>query len=289
MGRIPSVPDRRRWRGRSAVVASSVLALTGCSTASRDNWERFGLPEGVTVEAGIVQNLWSGSWIAALAVGVAVWALIMWSAAAFRRRRGEAGLPPQVRYNIPIEVLYTVLPFIIIAVLFFFTARDESRILARSAEVENEINIVGKQWSWDFNYTKSNGRTDAPVYEVGTPGSPPTLVLPRGERVRFLLTSRDVIHSFWVPAFLFKMDVIPGRDNEFEVVPQKAGYYVGKCAEFCGLDHARMLFNTRVVEPAEYDAYLRSLAAAGKTGSLPATLGPDGTGADVETESEVRQ
>jgi cytochrome c oxidase subunit 2 len=114
------------------------------------------------------------------------------------------------------------------------------------------------------------------VYEVGTPGektpgnpSPgPTLYLPKGETVQFILTSRDVIHSFWVLPFLFKQDVIPGHTNSFEVTPNKEGIFRGKCAELCGVDHARMLFNVKVVSPEEYRAHLKELAKKGQTGYI---------------------
>ena len=228
----------------------------------------MGLPEGITNHTDRITTLWQGAWIALLVVGALVWGLLLFAAVAYRRKPTDEGLPPQVRYNLPIEVTYTVLPLVIVAVYFFFTARDEAEILEVSSNVENEINVVGKRWSWDFNYTTEG------VFESGIPGEPPTLVLPRGESVKFVLTARDVIHSFWVPAFQFKLDMIPGRINEFEVTPTKTGEFRGRCAELCGTDHSRMLFNVEVVEPAEYDAYIDTLRAAGQTGELSAELGP---------------
>jgi cytochrome c oxidase subunit II len=102
---------------------------------------------------------------------------------------------------------------------------------------------------------------------TGTPGEPPTLYLPQGESVQFRLESNDVIHSFWVPAFLFKMDVIPGRVNTFEITPKQLGRFRGRCAELCGQDHARMLFNVKVVTPAEYQDYLSRLETRLANGS----------------------
>ena len=77
-----------------------------------------------------------------------------------------------------------------------------------------------------------------------------------------------MIHSFWVPAFLFKMDVIPGRTNQFEVTPNKEGTFIGKCAELCGVDHSRMLFTVKVVSQAEFDAHMQELRAKGQIGQL---------------------
>ncbi len=257
-----------QWRRHASVVIAVVgvlLTLSGCSS----DWARGGLPEGATDQSQSVQNLWMGAWIAALIVGVGVWGMILWACVAYRRKRHDAPLPPQVRYNVPIEALYSVLPFIIIAVMFTFVARDQSQMTKLSDHPDQVITVIGRQWSWDFAYTTAN------TYESGTPDQPPTLYLPKGQKVRFKLEAMDVIHSFWVPEFLFKRDVIPGRTNEFEVTPQRLGTFAGKCAELCGQDHARMLFQVRVVEPDEYQAHLEALKAQGHVGMLPVEqLGP---------------
>ena len=245
----------RRTRPLLLVVLVALVA-TGCAS---EDLPTLGMPErDATDQAPRILSLWQGSWIAALAVGALVWGLIIWSAIFHRRRRGETGLPPQTRYNIPIEVLYTVVPLIAISVFFFFTVRDQNEIMKVSSSPDHQITVTGVQWSWQFNYTSDGGRA---ATVTGTPGKPPTLVLPQGESVRFTLLSDDVIHSFWVPAFLFKLDVIPGNRNSFEITPKKIGSYAGKCAELCGQDHSRMLFNVEVVPPDEYDSYVADLEA----------------------------
>jgi cytochrome c oxidase subunit 2 len=110
-------------------------------------------------------------------------------------------------------------------------------------------------------------------------------VLPVGETVRVDLTSPDVIHSFWVPAFLFKMDVVPGRTNSLSFTPTREGEFVGRCAELCGAYHSRMLFNLEVVSPDEYAAHLRDLAEQGNTG-----IARGGANADTQVgiEEEVQ-
>jgi cytochrome c oxidase subunit 2 len=227
----------------------------------------------VTQGAERVTNLWVGSWIAALTVGVLVWGLILWCVVAYRRRKDDDGsLPVQLRYNVPLEILYTVVPVLMIAVLFYYTQRDESALLDTSTEPDVVVNVVGKQWSWDFNYVNED------TYEAGThaqlTGKPgveetlPTLYLPVNKRTEFQLTSRDVIHSFWVPAFLQKLDMIPGKVNRFQVMPTQTGDFQGKCAELCGAYHSQMLFNVKVVEQAQYDAHIAELKAKGNTGQL---------------------
>ena len=163
-----------------------------------------------------------------------------------------------------------------VVVLFYYTARDETELLDTSEPADVTVNVVGKQWSWDFNYVEDE------VHEVGTqaimtgePGAVetiPTLYLPVGERIEFVLTARDVIHSFWVPVFLQKMDMIPGRINRFQIVPTQEGTFAGKCAELCGTYHSQMLFNVKVVPRSEYEQHVAELRAAGQTGLLNNTL-----------------
>jgi cytochrome c oxidase subunit 2 len=199
----------------------------------------------------------------------------------YRRRKNTTGLPPQVRYNIPLEILYTVVPLMFVGGLFWMTVDAQADIVDTSATPDLTINVVGKQWSWDFNYLDEN------VYETGVQaeltGKPgveatlPTLYLPVNQRVEFLLTSRDVIHSFWIPTFLFKLDAIPGVENRFQVVPQREGVFQGKCSELCGEYHSEMLFNVAVVNQAEFDKHMAELRAKGQTGKLDTNLGRSDT------------
>ena len=280
---------RRRALWVPAVLVAGML-LSGCTREIARGW----LPSTVdtTNQTGRIMALWNGSWEAALAVGVLVWGLILWAAIAYRRRRDDTGFPAQVRYNIPLEILYTIVPLMMIAVLFFYTASYETAIADVSAKPDVTINVVGKQWAWDFNYLQQGGQ-QLNVYEAGVKGelngSPgveqqlPTLYLPVDRRVEFELTSRDVNHSFWIPAFLYKMDLIAGVRNKFQLVPKTIGDYRGKCAELCGEYHSEMLFNVKVVSQADFDAHMSQLRAQGNVGVLDSNLGrtytPPGPGA----------
>ncbi|GAA4922852.1 cytochrome c oxidase subunit II [Streptomyces coeruleoprunus] len=299
--------SRRPMRRKLPQVLTAGLILataTGCSYSWKD-FPRLGMPTPVTEEAPRILSLWQGSWAAALVVGVLVWGLILWAVIFHRRSRTKVEVPHQTRYNMPIEALYTVTPLLIVSVLFYFTARDESKLLAMSEKPTHTINVVGYQWSWGFNYIENvdgDAATGAKapkelaaipdrwqkqfpagaegVYDAGIPGTRnpqtgnpgPTLWLPKGEKVRFVLTSRDVIHSFWVVPFLFKQDVIPGHTNAFEVTPTEEGTFLGKCAELCGVDHSRMLFNVKVVSPERYQQHLKELAEKGQTGFIPSGI-----------------
>lgn len=268
-------PRRRRWgAARTAVLAAVVaIAVTGCSAEAQRGWMP-GNDDGtqVTNQTERITNLWVGSWIAALAVGVIVWGLILWCVTVYRKRKDDDVLPIQLRYHVPLEIMYTVIPVLMIGVFFAYTARDMSALEDTSAEPDVTVEVYGKQWSWDFNYLDEDvWDTGVHVDDIGAPGNPetlPTLYLPVDQRVEFHLRSRDVIHSFWVPAFLYKKDMFPQDLRVFQVVPTAEGVYAGKCAEFCGEHHSGMLFNVAVVSQEEYDAHIESLREAGQTGRL---------------------
>ena len=258
----------------SAAAVLTTLLATGCSAETTQQWKRLGLPEGASDRTPYTESLWMGAWIAALIIGFAVWGLMLYVVVRYRRRSEDA--PRQTRYNLPLEALYTLAPFAIIGALFFYTIENGNKVIAMSDNPANTVNVVGFQWQWAFNYQEQvPGETEPGVWETGTPARPAELWLPVNESVRFNLNSPDVIHSFWVPAFYFKLDVIPGRANKFELTPTKLGTFAGKCAELCGLYHARMTFNVKVVTRAEYDAHLKDLADRGQTGAV--TGGQDST------------
>ncbi|GAB2752886.1 cytochrome c oxidase subunit II [Nocardioides salsibiostraticola] len=246
------------------------LFLTGCSAASEDqsSFERLAMPVPVTVEGESTLELWQGAWIAALVTGVIVWGLIFYAIWRFRRRSDDE-IPVQTRYNLPLEIFYTIFPIIMVVVFFSHTVRVQNIVLEEDATPDNVVTVVGQQWSWTFNHPYEGQN----VYEVGDGDTIPTLYLPVGETTRFELRSPDVIHDFGVPGFLMKMDVIPGQDNSFQVTPKRVGTYAGKCYELCGTYHSRMLFNVEVVEPAEYDDYLANQAANNFISEEP-ILGP---------------
>ncbi len=264
---------------RVAALAVVLAALTGCTN---DTFTRIGFPNPITKQGQTTLHLWQGSWIAGMCVAVVVWGLILW-AVVFHRKRGDR-LPPQVRYNLPIEILYTALPFVLIAVLFYYTAKDEDYLDNLSANPAVTVNVIGYQWSWQFQYPqyKASDTTTGVVTDNGVsyPGPLPVLELPKGETVRFNLTSPDVIHSFWVPQFLFKRDVIPGHPNHFEITLTRTGTYTGHCSELCGLYHSRMLFTLKVVTPAQFRQWIsaRQAASSSSSSGQPATATASGSG-----------
>ena len=278
------LPRRARRTATYAVVATGLLLLGSCSSADRTQIERFAMPEGATDRAPAIFELWKWSWVAALLVGALVWGLIGYACFRYRRRNVDE-VPVQTRYHLPIEILYTAAPLIMVLVLFYFTVETQNEVLAEVPDPDHEITVVGHQWSWTFNYVEEDAVDGQTVHFVGTTAHEPTLVLPLDETVKVNLRSPDVIHSFWVPAFLFKLDVVPGRVNSFSFTPTREGTFEGRCAELCGVYHSRMLFDVEVVSPEEYDAYLQRLEAQGNVG-----LNTGNTNADdvVGLEEEVQ-
>ena len=235
-----------RVAGRIALLAGAALLAGSC-----EGVPRFGVPDPATKDGDRILSLWQGSVLTALAVGAVVWSLLAWSVFRYRRRGSGQGLPGQRADNLPVEILYTVTPVLIVAVLFGFTVFTQEKVTARVAKPDVVVEVTGYQWQWQFRYP------DEGVVLLGTPREPrPTMVLPVGATVRFHLRTTDVIHSFWVPRFLKKLDMVPGLENEMDVVVEEPGTFPGRCAEFCGLDHARMDFQVEAVSPDAYRAWL---------------------------------
>jgi cytochrome c oxidase subunit 2 len=260
-----------------------VLTLTGCEMPNNEFW-RFGWPNGITEQSQEMRRLWTGSVIAALLVGFAVWGLILWSVVRHRKRSDE--LPKQTAYNLPLEIVYTILPFLIIAGLFFFTVVVQDKVLKRSDNPDETIAVRAFKWNWEFTYPDAKGQDGQPVSTVGTTSQVPILVLPTDRKIRFELTSADVIHSFWVPEFLFKLDVIPGnengRNNVFEVTVHEKGAYVGRCAELCGTYHAYMNFEVRSVPSGDFDAYISARESGLSTYEALESIGQPGQATTTE-------
>ncbi|CAB4545700.1 unannotated protein [freshwater metagenome] len=236
------------------LIAPALLVLTGCSQVSG-----LGFEENLSSVNDISLSLWQGAWIAAGVVGLITLILIVWPAIFHRKKVGAPEFPKQTQYNVPVEIAYTIIPFIIVAVLFYFTAVKESQIVEKSpTTVAHEIGVEGIQWSWQFSYPEAGPK----AIVTGTPAQPPTLYVPLGERVRYTITSNDVVHGFWIPAFMIQIQNLPGVTNHLEFTANKLGTYPGRCNILCGRNHTQMIFSVKVVTPSEYKSYLETLKAA---------------------------
>jgi cytochrome c oxidase subunit 2 len=273
---------RSKRRIRWAIIPlgiATAATLAACTPTELNGFLPGFVEDGTptTNRTEMVSGLWVNSWIVLLAVGVITWGLMGWAAIVYRRRRGQTGLPVQMRYNMPIEIFYTVVPLILVIGFFAFTARDQSILETQYDDPDVSITAIGKQWAWDFQYNAED--EDDTVWTMGIQAQPaangdvdqaelPTLVLPVDQTVKIQLQSRDVIHSFWIIDFLYKKDMYIGKDNYWSFTPTREGTYAGKCAELCGEYHSMMLFNVEVVSEAEYEEYLETLRDAGQTGDI---------------------
>jgi len=246
---------RRRTRVVGAAFAAAVL-LTSCAST-------FGFPHAGDAQGRDIDDLWRVSFWASVGVAAIVYGLILWSILRYRAR-GRTDAPPQFRQHLGLEITYTAIPILIVAVLFVVTVRTERSVLSLSPAPARTVHVDAYAWGWRFSYDGTG------IVVASTPNAPgPQLVLPQGEPTRIVLTSSDVVHSFFVPGFLFKRDAIPGRVTEFQFTPERAGTYEGACAEFCGLNHAFMRFSVRVVSSSAFASWVAEQQASAGASPSP--------------------
>jgi cytochrome c oxidase subunit 2 len=249
---------RTKRAGLVALLGLTAVLVSGCST---DEVVRFGWPEGITPQAERMRELWSWSVITALAVGVVVWGLIFWTTTFHRKKEGSPEFPRQTQYNLPLEIVYTIIPFLMVAVLFYFTVITQNFVDKKIANPDVEINVTAFQWNWDFSYPGQTTPDGADVSTIGSSSEIPLLVVPTNKTVQFTLSSQDVIHGFYVPELLFKRDVFPrpernNTENVFQVQVEKQGAFVGRCTEMCGQYHSMMNFELRALPDDVYQQYI---------------------------------
>jgi cytochrome c oxidase subunit 2 len=249
---------RSRLRGMIHVAATIVLIglLAGCM-----------LPPQPKTDAGQdVFNLYLVILALGALVFIGVEGFILYAVIRYRRQPGDDVLPPQTHGNTLVEIIWTVIPSVIVVILFVTSVITLNEVEERSDEPGVTVDVEGFQWQWTFRYPEG-------VIATGTAEEPAVLTIPVGEPVRLRLDSTDVIHAFYVPQFLIKRDVVPvgeyGRPNELEFTVTEEGTYTGQCAEFCGSAHADMTFVVDAVSREEYDAWF----AAAKAGETPPPSG----------------
>ena len=208
-----------------------------------------------TSQAAAMFAVWRVFVIAGAVVYVIVAGLIVFSIVAYRRRDPSVVQAERFHSNIPLEIAWTIVPILVVGALFAVTYAAERHVESVVTPPGEVVRVIGFRWSWRFLYPREH------VAVEGVTGVPPELVLPVGRTTEIRLVSSDVIHSFWVPSFLFKRSAIPGRENVFDFTPTRTGVFPGRCAEFCGTYHAHMSFVVRVVDAQAYAAWLRARSA----------------------------
>jgi cytochrome c oxidase subunit 2 len=243
----------------------AIASVLGVALALLIDW----FPVSASTQAKSIDTLWDVLMIASVPVFVLVVTVVLYSVIRFRMRPGEelADGPP-IHGNTKLEIVWTAIPSIIVAVLCayaYVVLVDIEKAQANSMEVR----VVGEQFTWTFYYPGEGGK------EVASN----QLYLPKDRPVNFTVQSKDVLHDFWVPAFRMKIDAVRGVDTHLRVTPSRIGQYPVVCAELCGLGHSAMRQTAHVVAPAEFETWLSDQAAKTGGGGESAAAGdeaPDG-------------
>jgi cytochrome c oxidase subunit 2 len=243
-----------------AILALLALVAAGCSATLYP-------PTPVTVQGQDIHDLYNIVFIFAAVIFLAIEGAILYIVLRYRHTERDAMLPEQTHGHTGVEILWTLIPFVIVAFLFYISWQALPRVQADQTQPAGvHVKVTGFQWCWKFEYLDEGVTVEVPARNSkgvncrDENGNPPTLVVPVGERIRLQLHSVDVIHAFYVPQFLSKLDVVPqaneARDNVFDFTPIAVGEYRGQCAEFCGLAHAEMQLDVSVRSAADYQAWL---------------------------------
>jgi cytochrome c oxidase subunit 2 len=227
----------------------------------------LGSPHGVTGQDHWVRQLWHITYIFAVPIGVIVLGGILWCVIRYRHKPGDTRRAAQFQYHIPIEVAYTIIPLVIVAVVFGFAYNAENHVTKVSSNPSVKITVQGFQWGWRFIYPNGHSElgTVSNELNINSEANLPVLYMPAGETVQLHLESLDVIHTFYVPEFLFQRDMIPGINNVVDFNVIKTGIYNGQCNNICGQYHAFMRFMVDVMTPAAYNAWYAKQAPLSTT------------------------
>lgn len=204
----------------------------------------YKLPTAASQQAGPIDTMFNAHFLAISVLFALIVVFILYSVFAFRRRPGDEEDGAHFHGNTALEIIWTIIPLITVIAFGIWAAFVLREV---TAEEPNElaVQVTGRQWSWVFSY---------PDYEdVGVTDE---LVLPVDQQIRLEMESNDVIHSFWVPEFRVKQDLLPGQVTVLRITPNLVGDYKIRCAEMCGFDHANMISTIRVVSQAEFDQWL---------------------------------
>ncbi|MBM7551832.1 cytochrome c oxidase subunit II [Thalassobacillus pellis] len=224
---------------KKLLMLTFLFLLSGCNLRTLDPVSETASDQAFLIKLGF--------WIMMVVVGVVTILFVAFTLKYRETDKNRYDIPKHEEGNRTLEIIWTVLPIILLVCLAIPTViitYQASNISANPEETVH-VNVTGEQFKWTFEY--ENGKK---THEK--------LVLPVNRDVIFHLKSKDVIHSFWVPRLAGKKDVIPGTVNKLEVVPNKTGTYQGKCAEFCGILHADMRFTTEVVSQQDFEEWLSS-------------------------------
>jgi cytochrome c oxidase subunit II len=262
---VTSTPEGRT-HFRELMAIGLIASLIGVALGLAIDW----FPTQASEEGEKIDTLWDILVICSVPVFVLVIVVVLYSCWRYRMKPGEEEKDgPPIHGNTKLEIVWTAIPAIILVALCSYSyvvLTDIEKAQANALDVR----VVGEQFTWTFYYKDEGGEEFAS----------PQLYVPRGQPVNFTVQSLDVIHDFWVPAFRLKIDAVRGIDTHVRITPKTPGEYPVVCAELCGLGHSVMRQTAHVVEPAEFEQWVREESAGGQEGGGEETGGgaaaPDG-------------
>ncbi len=265
-GPVPVGDGHRRRRFLVGLAVAVPLVAGGCGF-----YPTYGASRGATKQGQDTFKLYSGMMTTGIIVAVLVGLLILWTVVRYRKRSDE--MPRQFHESIPIEILYTAIPILIVGVLFAYTVLTENNVdatVAANATVTStgtpvvNVHVTAFQWGWRFDYPALNVGVAGELLQ-GPNNHGPQMVVPVGQTVQVTLVSDDVIHGFYVRDFNFSRYALPGVTNVFDLTVLNTGTYNGQCTQICGLYHSEMLFSVKAVSPAAFSKWAHAQVAAGNT------------------------
>lgn len=209
----------------------------------------FALPVAASAEAGPIDSMFNGHFWAISILFALIMVLMLYSAFVFRRREGDETDGPHMHGNTALEIGWTIVPTFVVLGFGVWGAITLNDITSPKAN-EMTVNVTGKQWVWSFSYPESDNILSG------------ELVLPVDRTTVLKMRAEDVLHSFWVPEFRVKQDLVPGKETTLRITPTEVGEYQLKCAEICGLNHTQMVATVRVLDNADYLAWVAEKSAA---------------------------
>ena len=258
--------------GALIIGVSLILLFYGANVLEAGNEILTGLypPIAVTSQGAEIRNLYTVIFLIAVAIFLVVEGLIIWTVIRYRRKPGDVALPPQTHGNNVAEFVWTVVPTIIVILMFIVSWQTLNSVDVNTPTAQTKIRAVAGQFQWTFEYLDQNDKVVYTEFQslVAKGGG---MYVPAGRTVQLQLfvSPKDVIHAFYVPQFLFKRDVVPGRTTAFDFTVDAADAgqtFRGQCAELCGTLHSTMLFDVKAVTAPEFDTWL-----AGKVAEANAT------------------
>ncbi|MCL4422027.1 MAG: cytochrome c oxidase subunit II [Actinobacteria bacterium] len=252
-----SKPHRSRGALALAALVGAGVLLAGC------NLPAYGAHHGSTTQGHDTFKLWQGDVTAAIVVGLIVYGLIFWSVFRYRRKRSDNSMPRQFHDHPKLEIVYTIIPLIMVLVIFYFAVLTENNVDAVSSHPDLTVKVTAFQWGWKFHYLGKG------VEVIGNTQHYPQMVLPVDQPVKIILVSADVVHGFYVPKFDFSRYAQPGVVNLFDLNVRHVGVYRGQCSEFCGLYHSEMIFSVKAIPDSQFPAWLAQARTTSPSHLLP--------------------